>query len=302
MSVDLHAMRHFVAVAEELHFGRAALRLGMAQPPLSQSIRRLEAGLGFRLFERTRRRVELTPAGAVFLDEARRTLAQAEDAIRLARRAAADELATLTVTFASIALYRALPAALKAHRARFPDVAIRLDERATDAQLEGLRDGSVDLGFVTPPLRDVSELEVRAIGRDRLVAAVPAESPLAGAGGIRLGALADADFILFPHGQGPSLHGRILAACRRAGFVPRVAQEARLMHTILSLVSAGMGVSLVPEGARTMRLAGVAFVPVHDLPDDLAWELAIAWRARRVRPALRAFIDTILSTCGTAEG
>lgn len=149
MSVDLRHLRYFVAVAEELHFGRAASRLGMAQPPLSQSIRRLERDLGFLLFARTQRKVELTAAGRVFLDETRRTLMQAEEAVRLARRGASDETAELSITFVSAALYRLLPAALREFRRRSPSVSVKLDERPTEGQIADLKSGAIDLGLYT---------------------------------------------------------------------------------------------------------------------------------------------------------
>jgi DNA-binding transcriptional LysR family regulator len=286
-------MRHFVAVAEELHFGRAADRLRMAQPPLSQSIKRLEGMLGFPLFERTQRKVELTPAGRVFLDEARRTLVQADEAVRVARRAASEDLAELTITFASVALYRVLPAALRAHRKRFPKVEIRLDERATDAQVIGLHNGMVDLGFMTPPVKDVSGLEIEVISRDRFAAAVPSDSLFARRERIALDTLAGEDFVFFPYVQGPSLHGRLMAACRQAGFVPRITQEARQMHTILSLVASGMGVSLVPEGAQTIRVEGVSFVPLSGMPEDVTWDLAMVWKPKGARRALTSFVQTV---------
>lgn len=293
MTVDLHHMRQFAVVAEELHFGRAAQRLHMTQPPLSQSIRRLEEALGFKLFERTRRKVELTPAGRVFLEEARRTVTQADEAIRLARRAASDDLAEISLTFVSAALYRVLPAALREYRKRFPQVAIKLDERPTDAQLTDLRAGAVDLGFLHPPLEDAAGLEVRSVHRDTIVAAVSRDSRFATLTTLGLHDLAEEEFVLFPHRQGPVLHNRIVASCRTAGFIPRIAQEARQMHTILSLVAAGMGVSLVPDGARTMRVDGVAFVALNGLPTDLVWELAIAWRPKTARRALREFVRTV---------
>ncbi|MEH2627668.1 DNA-binding transcriptional LysR family regulator [Bradyrhizobium sp. AZCC 1719] len=296
MAVDLLHMRQFVAVAEELHFGRAAARLVMAQPPLSQAIRRLEAQLGFPLFERTQRVVSLTPAGRVFLEEARRTLAQGDEAVRLARRAASDELAELSVTFVSAALYRVLPAAIRRFQEAWPEVAIRLDERPTDAQLSDLATGTVDLGFLHPPVEEIDGLTIELIHRDQVAIAVPAASPLASAGQCRLTDLAEHAFILFPHRQGPALHTRIMQACRRAGFLPRIAQEARQMHTILSLVAAGLGLALVPSGARTMNVEGVAFVPLVEGPDDLAWELAIAWRPRGARRALRHFVETARAT------
>jgi DNA-binding transcriptional LysR family regulator len=289
-------MRHFVAVAEELHFTRAAARLGLAQPPLSQSIKRLELSLGVGLFVRTQRKVELTPAGRVFLEEARRTVAQADAAVHLARRAAVEDLTEINIMFVSSALYQILPAALRRYRAQFPEVPIHLEERATDLQLDGLRDGSVDLGFLHPPLKDASGLEVRTIYRDRLVAAIPGSNPLAKKKAIVLADLADEGFVLFPFEQGPNLHASITTACRRAGFVPRLSQEARQMHTILSLVGAGMGVSLVPERARMLYIDGVTFVPVTDLPAGLTWDLALAWRPRSSRRPVQAFINTVLST------
>lgn len=294
MDVDLHYMRHFVTVAEELHFGRAAARLGMAQPPLSQSIRRLEGAIGFPLFERTRRKVELTHAGRVFLEEARCTLRQADEAVRLARRAASDELAELTLTFVSAALYRVLPEVLRQHRERFPTVAIRLDERATEAQIAGLQDGSVDLGFVTPPVM-AGDLEIEVVSRDRFIVAVPTPGPFDGCEDVELGELGDQDFVFFPYAQGPALHGRVMAACRKAGFLPRITQEARQMHTILSLVAARMGVSLVPEGARTMQVEGVRFLTLTGAPGDLTWDLAMAWKPRGARRALVSLIHTVRS-------
>ena len=293
MTVELHHLRHFAAVADELHFGRAAERLGMTQPPLSQSIKRLEAALGVTLFERSRRKVMLTAAGRVFQEEAKRALVQADAAIRLARRAASEEIAQLSIGFVSAALYRLLPDALRRFRRRFPDVEIRLEEQSTEAQLAGLRDGSLDIGFVHPPLQDTADLTWKTVSRDRPIAAIPAAHDLAGAASIELTALADCDFVLFPGRQGPVLQGRIIQACRRAGFLPRIVQEAQRMHTILSLVAAGLGVSLVPSGARSLGLDGVVFVPVAGLPDDLAWELAMIRRPRSARRHARAFIAMI---------
>ena len=193
MAIDLLHMRQFVAVAEEQHFGRAAARLGMAQPPLSQAIRRLERALGFSLFERTRRAVALTPAGQVFLTEARCALERADEAVRMARRAASEQLAQLSITFVSAALYRMLPAAIRTFRSRCPEVAIRLDERRTEAQLADLTTGNTDIGFLHPPIENIEGLRVEAIRRDRLIAAVPCAQRLAEREACRLHDLRDAD-------------------------------------------------------------------------------------------------------------
>lgn len=293
MKLDLRHMRHFVAVAEELHFGRAAARLNMAQPPLSQSIRRLEDGIGFALLERSSRRVALTPAGRIFLEEAKRTLAQAEATLRLSRQVASDELAELTLGFVSAAVYEVLPRVLGSCRQRLPKVQIRLEEQPSDLQAEMLQSGAIDLGLLHPPLKDPESLELQIVHRDPFVAAVPTGSSLAGADSLDLADLAGQDFILFPYRLGPNLYRSILAACRQAGFAPRIIQEARLMHTILSLVAAGMGVSLVPEGARTMRISGVAYIPLSGMPESLAWELAMAWRRNDRRRALMRLLDVV---------
>ncbi|MEY9586522.1 DNA-binding transcriptional LysR family regulator [Sinorhizobium fredii] len=153
-------------------------------------------------------------------------------------------------------------------------------------------DGSIDVGFVTPPLKTVAGLEIELIDRDRFCLAVPLSNPLATRRPVDLSELSKESFVLFPYMQGPTLHGRLISACRQAGFVPRVSQEARQMHTILSLVAAGMGVAFVPEGARSMRVDGVAMVPLAGMPDDLTWDLAMVWKPRSARRALVTFLET----------
>jgi len=243
----------------------------------------------------------LTPAGRVFLDEARRTLAQSEDAIRLARRAASEELADISITFVSAALYHILPAAIRAFRERRPKATIRLDERPTDAQLKDLASGEIDVGFLHPPIHPVERVSVEVIQRDKLVVAVPAQDVLGGSGGCRIADLSKRDFILFPHKQGPSLHSAITNSCRASGFVPNITQEARQMHTILSLVSAGLGISLVPSGATSMKLEGVKFLTLIDATDDLRWELALAWRLRGTMRPVQDFIE-MARNAGRGDG
>jgi DNA-binding transcriptional LysR family regulator len=296
MDIELHHLRQFLAVADELHFGRAAARLCMAQPPLSQSIRRLEVQMGVQLLERTQRKVELTPAGRAFREEAERSLAHAEAAVVLARRAASGQQSQLHITFTTAALFHVLPCALRAFRQHMPRVQVRLEERATDAQLGPLQDGSIDIGLLHPPLRHAVGLEVQVVEHDRLMVAVPSVSPLAASESVCLEDLADQDFVLFPREQGPFLHDRITSACRRAGFTPRITLEPRRVHTILCLVGAGMGVSVVGAGARSLGLDGVAFVPLEGLPADFTWDLAVAWRAGNDQPAVPEFLDAVQQT------
>ncbi|BBK32141.1 LysR family transcriptional regulator [Stella humosa] len=291
MAIELNHLRQFVVLAEELHFGRAAARLGVAQPPLSQAIRRLEERLGFSLFDRSGRQVELSPAGRVFLVETQRSIAQADDAVMLARRAAAEEEVELTIGFVVSALFGLLPATLRAFRAEWPDLSIRLDQRPSIEQATGLAQGTIDIGFLHPPLANAEGVALELIRRDRLVAAVPEDSPFARSEDLHLSDLAGQPFILFPCAQGPHLHARIIQACRAAGFVPRVTQEARQMHAILMLVASGMGVSLLPSLAIAMAVPGVRLVPITDLASDLTWDMAIAWRPKGARRSLLRFIE-----------
>lgn len=290
--MELYHLRHFVAVAEELHFGRAAKRLNMAQSPLSHSIKRLESLIGVRLFERSKRHVTLTTAGTVFLEESRETLQKADRATRLARRAAAGEIGHLTVAFVSRALFCGLPNAVRLFREQWPDVEVRLDELTSSEQLPRLRDGSVDLG-VLYAIEGTEAFSRQTVERSEFVCAVPAGSPLAKRRKIRLAELAHQPFVLTPRVASPDLQDRILAACRNAGFVPKVAQESRHENAMLSLVASGVGVTLVPATARSAQVEGITFLPITDLPPYLYTELVIVWMPRGVSPALQALIDFI---------
>ena len=302
MNISLRQMHQFVAVAEELHYGRAAARLNMAQPPLSQSLQRLEAALGFALLERSSRKVTLTPAGHVFCGEAKRTLAQAEAAQRLARQVASEEVAEVTIGFVSAAVYRLLPETLRGFRRKYPGVQIRLEEQPTDLQVKSLLSGAIDLGFLHPPIEKAEGVALQVVHRDPFVAAVPANSVLAEAKSLDLADLAEQDFVSFPYRLGPNLYRSILTACRQAGFAPRITQEARLMSTILSLVAAEMGIALVPDGARSLGRSGVVFLPLAGLPEDLVWELAIVWRQDDRRAALLRLLKAVEAAAGAMPG
>jgi DNA-binding transcriptional LysR family regulator len=283
-------MRHFVAVAEELHFGRAARRLNMAQPPLSQSIRRLEADLGIDLFDRSRRGVEMTAAGRVFLAEARRTLLQADLAAKLARREATRD-PEVRVSFVGPALYRVLPELVVRHRAEVPGVHVRLFERASRDQLAGVRAADFDVGFVTAAgLAPESGCETLLVERASLVAAVPADSPLADAAAIDLATLAEQPFIVPPSRDAGGESGA-LAAFKAVGAAPRVAQEATQTNTTLSLVGAGLGCSLVMATAALMRTPNVRFLPIlGDLPYR-PWELMMIWHPDHVGRLGAGFVE-----------
>lgn len=286
--IDLRQLRQFVAVAEEGHFGRAAERLGMAQPPLSQAILRLEQQVGHALFTR-RPRVRLTAAGEVLLGTARRTLAQVEAGVDAARRAGRGEAGRLTIGFAASVLPGVLPGIVRAYRDAYPGVELRLRELATAAQADALRDGSIDVGFLRQPAED-AELACEPLLREPFAAVLPPGHPLGAARRVRLGALAGEPFVLFPRAVAPTLHDQVNALCAAAGFAPRIVQEAQEWLTIVGLVEAGLGVSVVPASFRRLRWGGVVYRPLT--PTGAATVVSLCWRRADLSPTAAAFVQT----------
>jgi DNA-binding transcriptional LysR family regulator len=288
--MELRHLRYFVAVAEHLSFARAARALHLSQPPLSRQIRALEEELGTALFARTKRAVALTPAGAALLPEARRLLREAEALKAGARAHAAGELGTLALGFIGLAAYNVLPGVLPEFHRQHRGVRLALQEATSDVLLAALRLGDLDVALVLPPADDAA-VDYATLHRDRLVAALPAaRRELRGSGRLRLAALAAEPFILFPRKVGTSLYDHIVGLCRRAGFSPRVEQEAVQMQTIVSLVAAGMGVALVPASLMRMRRTGVAYRPLAERSPTI--EVGIVWRRSDESPATRAFVAT----------
>jgi DNA-binding transcriptional LysR family regulator len=274
--MELRHLRYYVAVAEERHFGRAATRLHMAQPPLSQQIKQLEAEIGVQLLTRSTRRVELTPAGERFLDRARAILADVDDAGDEAQRVAAGEVGRVSLGLIGSATYELLPTIVPALREQCPDLELDLHgEMLTPAQEEGLRDGSLDICILRPPVRDPG-LRVRVLRREALVVALPASHPLADHESIRLADLSDEPFITYPSRHRSVVHDSIFDACQRAGFVPRVVQEVQETSTLVVFVAAGLGVALVPEPVRALSIAGAVYRPLEGEGEFV--ELAVATR------------------------
>ena len=289
--MELRHLRYFVAVAEELHFGRAARKLHLSQPPLSMQIKALEAELGAALLLRSQRHVELTAAGEVFLREAREILSRVETAAEQARRAARGETGELTVGFVTIADYNILPQALLRFRGSHPRIRLVLREATTDVQMRELIEGRIDVGFVVLPVED-ERVHTLPLLSEPLVAALPERHPLARARGtLALHRLGDSPFILIPRHMAPGLHDDIVQFCRQAGFSPRVEQEAVQMQTIVSLVSAGLGVALIPESMRHLGRTGVVYRRLREASP--LTQVALAWRARDPRPALARFIEAV---------
>lgn len=289
--MELRHLRYFVTVAETLNFSRAAALLHISQPPLSRQIRALEEELGTPLFARTRRGVQLTDAGASLLPEARRLLRDAE-ALRVgARHIAAGEIGKLSLGFISTAAYNILPELLPAFHRAHPRIKLQLQEATSDVQAAALRDGEIDVGFVLPQPLDAA-LRYECVYREPLIAALPATrrwpSPLS------LAALADEPFVLFPRKVGSPLHDMVIGYCQRAGFTPRIEQEAIQMQTIVSLVAAGMGVALVPASLKHLKRTGVVYRALQE-PSPLM-EIGLIWRANDDSPAVGALVAAV-RTC-----
>jgi DNA-binding transcriptional LysR family regulator len=273
---ELWQLRYFIAVAERLHFGRAAQALHISQPPLSRAIRALEARLGVALFARTRRRVELTAEGAHFLDEARRTLAQLERAALELRGMAAGEQGRLRIGFVSLADYGVLPDLLKTYKAARPAVRLALREMLSPEQAAALASGELDFGLLLPPVAGAERLDHLVMQRERFVAAVPAGHRLArGRGKLAVSALAGEPFVMVPREIAPGLYDIVAGLAARAGISLDVTQEAIQMQTVVSLVSSGLGVAIVPGSIANLGRRGVVYRELADRHPRL--DLWLAW-------------------------
>jgi len=301
-AIDLRVWRQFLAVAEELHFGRAAVRLHMTQPPVTQAIAQLERTLGVLLFDRTRRRVALTPAGAALLPEVRELLARAQALPARARAAAAGEVGRVRLAFVSTIGFERLPAWVRDFRAASPQVALELVEATGDVQLDALASGEIDAGLMLhSPGFEPPGLQHLSVAREPLVLAVPAQHALARPGKIALAQVLAEPLVIFPRRIVPSLHDAIFALYHAAGRTPQVAQEAIQMQTIVNLVWGGLGVAWVPESVMQFRREGVVYRRAEDfaavarrgkamLP---SCETSLVWPLEGDHPALRRFVDFV---------
>jgi len=286
-NVELRQLRYFVAVAEELHFRRAAVRLHVSQPPLSQQIARLEEELGARLLERTRRRVELTSAGEAFLRDARAMLAELDVAVATVHRIETGQSGVLRVNFVGSALLSILPGIVQRFRAGRPSVEIELRERSTVEQLRALSSGVIDVGLVRPPIEAEAGLRTEVVVRERTVAAIPAGHPLARLRRVPLRRLAAEPLVLFPREQAPGFHDLLTSRLAATGTSPQVVQYAPEMLTIIGLVAAGIGVSPVPASVARLALEGVTYRPLSGAPDT---ELLAVMRAQDESRLVQAFL------------
>lgn len=291
---DFSQLRCFVAVAEELHFGRAAARLNMTQPPLSRQIQVLERVLDAQLLDRTSRSVRLTAAGRSFLPEAQRILRLAETAAHVTRQVAAGRAGVLKLGFTAASAYDFLPRLVTACRAALPDVTLSLREMVTKDQLEGLLSGQLDAALVRPMVTH-PELETARALAEPLVAAVPAGHALAGRSALTPEDFRGAAFVAYAPHEARYFHDLVAALFAEAGVQPRVLQQLTQIHSILALVRAGIGLALVPAAAERLRFEGVAFRPLA-LPRPHPAELMLSWRRDHDNPlvdALRGIVEDL---------
>lgn len=294
--MELRHFRYFVAVAEERHMTRAAARLGIQQPPLSQQIRALEAELQVQLLRRKPRGIELTQAGEAFFAEARQVLQQAERAVTAARRTARGEIGRMALGFTSSASFHPfVPRLIRDFRAAYPLVALSLEESGTGELVAALAAERLDAAFVRSPIGDAAGIAVASLLEENMAAALPAGHRLAAPGQVAplaLAALAPETFILYRRPVGPGLYDAIIAACQRAGFSPQIGQQAPRMLATLSLVAAGLGVTLVPQSMQLMRLDGVVYRPLDAASTPVA-PLNLAYRRSEGSAAVRRFVALV---------
>jgi DNA-binding transcriptional LysR family regulator len=291
-NIELRHLRYFLALAEELNFGRAAERLTIAQPPLSRQIRHLEDELGVELFRRNKRRVELTEAGRAFQAEAHRILSQVEQSIQVAQRASRGEIGRLVVGFEGSSAYDVVPLSLKVYRQRFPEVDLVVYGMSTDEQVQALHAAHIGVGFIVPPLKGKDqELVVEAVLREPLVLALPETHPLATQPQVRVDSLVNELFVMCQRNSGCGLYDQVIAVCQHAGFSPRVIQEVNEMQVMLGFVAAELGIALLSASVKHFQRPGVVYRELQPSTPEVA--LAMVWRRDDPSAILQAFLAVV---------
>ena len=294
--MNFQHLKHFLTVAEELHFGRAAERLGMAQPPLSQSIRRLEESLGSALFLRTRRRVELTPVGLTLVPHAREILNECAFAQKAVQRAKAGGVTQLSIGFSPNILSEAVPTAIRALHNLLPGVRISLVEGTGDDQVNRLLSGNLDLGFFHPAAPEFRRLEMKTVESTAVKVAIPEGWRLAERPHLTLKDLDNEPLLMFPQHHRPEIHASIMAAFRKAGARASIFQEATYDYTRLKLVAAGLGYSFINEMAAPRGYPGVVVRPIPELIQSTRVDTVLAWRRAVSTPLRKVFLAVYKAT------
>jgi DNA-binding transcriptional LysR family regulator len=292
--MELRHLKYFVVLAEELNFTKAAARLRISQPPLTAQIHTLEEELDLRLFTRTKHKVELTRAGRIFLAEARLTLSQAQRTRKLASQLASGSIGEVRVGFTlSAALNPAVPRILYHFRTENPAINLALQEMLTARQLECLSGNQLDVGFCRELISAVppAEINIEKIIQERFVAVIPSQHRLAKQNGVSLEDCADEPFVFFTPALGVGLYEKVIALCGKAGFKPRVVQEANGVIAIVGLVASGIGISILPESVKSIALEGVVYRPLQH--PDAVIPLMLAFRKSENAPAVSRFVAHI---------
>ncbi|GEN34901.1 MULTISPECIES: LysR family transcriptional regulator [Aneurinibacillus] len=285
--MELRHLEYFMAVAEELNFSRAAARLNITQPPLSQQIQQLERELGVPLFHREKKRIQLTGAGELFLVEVRRILAGVSHAVKVAQRAHRGEVGSLVVGFVGSATYDILPAVIREYQLRFPDVHISLYEMSTPEQIEALRQNRIDIGILRPPVSDPA-LRTNIVQAAPCVLALPKNHPLLEKKEIRLVDTAHFPFVALSRKTWAGLYDEFLSLCNRMGFHPIIRQEALEFQTVIGLVAAGIGIAVVPVSAMNLHTQDVVYRNVKDGMPNAA--MGLSWRRDAASPLVDKFV------------
>lgn len=287
--MELRHLKYFMAVAEELHFGKAARRLHVSQPPLSRQIRQLEEELGVELFERSSRRVELTAAGRYYMAEVNKAMAVLDEAGRTVRSVASGEEGALKVGFVGPASLSRFPEVVREFRRRFPNIRLTIRAMSTYHQLDLMNRGRLDAGFARLFGHDMHGLNTRLFLREPYALAIPAGHRLHGRRGVSLSDLHGEDMIFYPRHYQPKLHDALIAAFERAGVTPDIVQEANTEQSTLALVAAGMGVALVPASSENGCPQGVGIVSLEQgLPP---WEVSIVWPRHGHGPVMERLLE-----------
>lgn len=286
--METRKLRYVLTVAEELSFTRAAARLHMTQPPLTRQIKELEDELGVQLFNRTKRVVQLTKAGEVFVERAQRLLQDLDLLRRASGQAHRGEAGRLTIGFLGAIAFDLFPRILREYRALMPNVRIELYESDNQALMEGVRSGTIDAAFLRP-YYEHADISMKTLLRDHFVVALPAGHRLAGRKAISISDLVEEPFVTASRSPAPSIYAQTMAICEQAGFHPRVAQVSTHLHTAIALVSAGMGISLVPRSIMTLGLQGVRYAKLRDVSETI--EVVVAWSKNDRNAVLARFLE-----------
>jgi DNA-binding transcriptional LysR family regulator len=287
-TLELRHLRYFLATAEALNYGRAAERLRIAQPGLSQQIKNLEEIVGTPLFDRTRRSVQLTLAGELFVQEARKAIEQAETALLVARRAGRGEVGRIAIGYVGSAAYTGvLTTMVGEFRTAYPEVELQISEMEMQQQLQQISEGKLDIGFIRPPVPMPLGITNIPVLLEEIMVALPVSHPLTDADSVPLASLSGETFITPRHPPDVSFHKHTTVACQAAGFIPRLGPQGRDFVTIASMVAVGLGVALVPQSLRSIQVPGLRYKPIAGEP--ILAELAVAFRRNEMSPVARAF-------------